>query len=265
MLEKLLIFFSFLFIYISTDKVPLSNFIIENNIINLDDKTYDDAIESFPHIFILLYSNNDKYSLQLLPEFNKAAKVFDTHDPKIVFGRYNGDHNNYFFVKYEIATMPSLVYCHNNECFMYTGKNNSPGIITWLKKKTIYPLTFLNNYDSVENFINDKENNVAVYFGDHNLNKTSSTFMNFLQIATSDHDNDYAYSNSSECLEEYSIDPDTVVLFRKNHEVKEVHLRDFTIKEITDFINHNAFPSIMKYNEDVGEIIFIKSIPNINL
>ena len=100
-------------------------------------------------------------------------------------------------------------------------------------------MTFLNNYDSVENFINDKENNVAVYFGDHNLNKTSSTFMNFLQIATSDHDNDYAYSNSSECLEEYSIDPDTVVLFRKNHEVKEVHLRDFTIKEITDFINHN--------------------------
>ena len=40
-----------------------------------------------------------------------------------------------------------------------------------------------------------------------------------------------------------------------------MHLREFTSNVLIDFITHNAYPNLLNYNEEVGEMIFTKNIP----
>ena len=242
----LLIILSLIIKIICIDKFP-----IDNETIILTDSTIEKAINQFENLIIYFYAPWCGHCKTFEPEYQKSSKILKKEN--IYLAKIDSSNNNLSAQKYKINGFPSILFFKNGIPFEFEGARSSRELIIWGRKKAGIPIQLLNTKEDIENF---KSNNdiCLIYFG--NIEEEIKKFSDVSMIIE---EYPFAIVTNISLINLYSNN-NTIVLF-KHFDEKKVELKNFNKKKIIDFIQENALPKVMLFNDRSAQYIFQKKHP----
>jgi len=120
-----------------------------------------------------------------------------------------------------------------------------------LRKRTGPASVELKTVDAVEQIIGNNEV-VPILFGDAG----TEGFTNFLSVAQGFDDLPFAHSHDEAVRQKYEAKGETLVLFKKFDEGKNVFTGPFDTQSIREFINANRFPTVLPFDQKIAQKIF---------
>jgi len=127
-----------------------------------------------------------------------------------------------------------------------------------MKKKTGPASKLLSTAEEVEEFHNASEVAVVLFSAEEALLQT------YERVARTNDDILFAHCGNAACLEKFGVQAGSVVLFKKFDEGRN-DLPQFDETSLRSFIQANASPLIMSFDEKCAQLIFGKSVPGIFL
>jgi len=234
----------------------------EDGVYVLTDSNFDDALKEFDFALIEFYAPWCGHCKKLAPEYAAAAQSLAKTNPEIKLAKVDCTVEKEVAARIGVKGYPTLRFFTkgNAQPVEYEGGRVKDEIISWLKKKTGPASVELKTVDAAEQLIGNSEV-VAVLFGDAG----TEGFTNFLSVAQSFDDLSFAHSHDETVRQKYEAKGETLVLFKKFDEGKNVHTGPFDTNSIRNFLNANRFPTILPFDQKVAQKIFGGGIDTIFL
>lgn len=140
----------------------------------LTDYTYEEALNEYPFIFILIYSEICKKCMQyIIPLFTSLYKEIEENEQElkhiVAIAKIDGSHNKNFIHKYNIIGYPTLLLLNKeNIQAELIHMKNVDDMIVFLRKYILMPIQFINNINQFKRLEknNNKESFVTYYGND---------------------------------------------------------------------------------------------------
>ena len=264
----LLIFFSLIF----------CDFPKDESVILLNDTNFQNGLETFKYILVLVSANWCSFCTEMYPEYKKAAKILEKDN--IGVAKVEGPENRKLFEKYNYSFFPLLTVFYNSNIIIPEVNN---GRLTQdfvsLMRKLVFPLSkYINDEETANNFIESNEVTV-VYFGKnssdnksnkkekktlnsnlinatYDLSNFNDKFITFLEVSYR-FNNNFVFANidKEELLKKYKAPKDSIAVFKYDKLIKI--LPEITnANDVYNFINLHGNKKFMYFNNVTAQDIF---------
>jgi protein disulfide-isomerase A1 len=234
----------------------------EEGVYVLGDSTLSQALGEFDFALVEFYAPWCGHCKKLAPEYAAAAQSLAKTNPEVKLVKVDCTVEKDTASKYAIKGFPTLKFFikGNTEPVDYEGGRTKDEIINWLRKKTGPASVELKSVDAAEQTIGNNEV-VAILFSDAG----SEAYNNFLSVAQSFDDLPFAHTHDQAVREKYDAKGDTLIIFKKFDEGKNVHTGSFSTNDIREFLNAKRFPTILPFDQKIAQRIFGGGIDSIFL
>jgi len=249
----LLCFVIALFATVNTVDIP-----DEEGVLVLTEQNFEEAIAQHDNILVEFYAPWCGHCKKLAPEYARAAQVLAKETPALYLAKIDTTIHKAIGTKFGIEGFPTLKLFTKGTPQDYNGGRTEPEIISWMKKKTGPASKLLNTVEELEAFSTSAEVAVVMFSADEGLMAT------YENVARSNDDILFAHCAVSACQEKYSVQPGTVVLFKKFDEGRN-DLTTFDEASLKAFVQANSAPLVMSFDEKCAQLIFGKSVAGLFL
>ena len=116
-----------------------SKFNEENNVLVIKDDNLEEAQKNIPYILFNFYAYWSTDATEMMPEFEKAAKILAENDPPIILVKSDGASSG-VPAKYGIYKFPTLKLIINNKTtFEYQGDYTAEEMVPWTQRMIAEP------------------------------------------------------------------------------------------------------------------------------
>ncbi|XP_067672300.1 protein disulfide-isomerase-like isoform X1 [Haliotis asinina] len=194
----------------------------------------------------------------LAPEYAKAANTLASEGSGIKLGKVDATVETDLAEKYEVRGYPTIKFMRKGKATEYAGGRTASDIVNWLKKKTGPPATPLASVDDSKTFIEASEVAVVGFFKDQESDAAKS----FLEAASGIDDIPFGITSDDAVFKDNKVDKDSIILFKKFDEGKNVFDGDFKADEIASFISGNRLPLVVEFTQESAQKIFGGEVKN---
>ena len=230
----------------------------DNSVIIVTDSNFENIISS-KDILILFYKNDDANCKQFLPTYTQASLTLRNHKPRSNFGKIECNTNYKTCEKENLERIPTIKYFKKGKSFTYFGTSDIQGILKFMWKNTLPPVSELMTLAEISDFKNTHEITV-IYFG--NDNKIINTINDH---ALDDSDIFYAKTDFLKAYEIYGVKKNTIVLFKKYGEERTEISGKLSKEGIINFIKENSVDKILEGTERTVKLIWGMQQPGLFL
>ncbi len=224
----------------------------EDGVVVLSDSNFDEALKEFEFALVEFYAPWCGHCKKLTPEYAAAAQELARTNPEIKLVKIDATIEKQLASRFEIKGFPTLkLFAKGAAPILYEGQRTKNDIVSWLKKKAGPTSVELKSVDSAEQIISNNEVAV-VYFGDAD----SEGYKNYLTTALALDDVAFAHTHDDGVRQKYEVQGETIILFKKFDEGKNVFTGPFQFQEIKDFLNANRFPVVFPFDSKNAQRIF---------
>ncbi len=220
----------------------------DNSVIVMNDNNFNKIVNSID-ILVLFYKNNTN-SKVFMPVFTQAALTFRNNKPRLNFGKIECDENPQTNSKEAITQHPTIKYYKKGKSFTYFGTSDIEGILKFMWKNTLPPISNLMTLAEISDFKNTHEITV-IYFG---------TDKNILDIinehALDDADIFYGNADFEIAYEVYGVKKNTIILYKKYGEERTELSGKLSKDGINNFITKNSVDKILEGTERTAKLIW---------
>jgi protein disulfide-isomerase A1 len=248
---------AFLIALLCVTAVFAGEYATEEGVLVLTDTTFAQAIEEYDHVLAEFYAPWCGHCKNLAPEYAKAAQQLAETNPNVKLAKIDCTVEKNLASQYDIKGFPTLKFFSKSlgpNPIPYEGGRTAPDIVNWLKKKTGPASVEVKSVEDAEVQIGNNE--VVVFF----FGPAGEAHDNYLKAAATYEDVAFVHSSDEAVLNKYEAQPNTIILFKKFDEGKNVHTGETTVEAITAFINENKDPTIFPFSQKVAQKIFGEGI-----
>jgi protein disulfide-isomerase A1 len=249
----LLCFVFALFAAVNTVDIPN-----EGGVLVLTEENFDEAIASHDNILVEFYAPWCGHCKKIAPELEKASEVLAKETPALYIAKIDTTVHKAIGTRYNIEGFPTLKLFSKGVPSEYNGGRTEPEIISWMIKKTGPASRVLSTVEEVESFQASADVAVVLFSADEGLLST------YESVARSNDDILFAHCGVSACQEKYTVQPGTVVLFKKFDDGR-VDIATFDEASLKAFVQANSSPLVMSFDEKCAQLVFGKSVSGIFL
>ena len=134
----------------------------DNSVIIMNDNNFNKIINSID-ILVLFYKKNQNSKI-FMPVFTQASLTFRNNKPKLYFGKIECDENPKTNSNEGITQHPTIKYYKKGKAYTYYGTSDIEGILKFMWKNTLPPISNLMTLAEISDFKNTHEITV-IYFG----------------------------------------------------------------------------------------------------
>jgi protein disulfide-isomerase A1 len=224
----------------------------EEDVLVLKTDDFDKALEEFPHILIEFYAPWCGHCKSLAPEYAKAAGMLKAEGSDIKLAKVDATEETTLAEKAAVRGYPTIKFYKNKKPVDYSAGRQASDIVNWLKKKTGPPAVDVTSVDDAKAMI-EKDNVVVMgFFKD----STSDLAKAFLEIAADTDEMPFGITSDDAVFQEYKMDKDGVVLFKKFDEGRNNYEGDATASALREFIAANQLPLVIEFTQESAQKIF---------
>ncbi|XP_051789363.1 protein disulfide-isomerase A2 [Erpetoichthys calabaricus] len=231
----------------------------ENGILVLDELNFDRALQENKMLLVEFYAPWCGHCQALAPEYEIAAELLKKESSDIQLAKVDVTKEKGLAAEFEIDSFPKLKFFIGGDrknFVEFTGKRKAAGIVQWLKRRSGPSATVLNNISSTQEFVDANEIAVVGFFKDIKGDETKI----FYEVAVEMVDVEFGITDCKDVFEQYAVDQDSVVLFKKFDEKRD----DFKLmtdnktdkEELMKFIKFNSLELVTEFNEQNSDKIF---------
>ena len=230
----------------------------DNTVIILEDSNFQ-KITSSIDILVLFYKNDDFNCKQFLPTYTQASITLRNHKPRLNFGKIECNTNSISCGRENLDRIPTIKYFKKGKSYIYFGTSDIEGILKFMWKNTLPPVSELMTLAEISDFKNTHEITV-IYFGNE------KNIINILNDhALDDSDIFYASTDFQRAYEIYNVKKNTIILYKKYGEERTEISGKLTTDGIINFIKKNSIDKILEGTERTVKIIWGMQQPGLFL
>jgi len=230
----------------------------EDGVLVLTKKNFDQVIADNQFVLVEFYAPWCGHCKALAPEYAKAAKALKADDSPVKLGKVDATVESDLGETYQVRGYPTLKFFVNKNPLEYSGGRQAGDIVNWLKKKTGPPAETFDDAKALKAFIEKDEVAVVGFFKDAKSDNAKA----YEQVASEIDDLPFAITSNSEVFAEYDLSEDSLILFKKFDEGKNVFDGKFEASEIKTFLSANRLPAIIEFTQESAQKIFGGEIKN---
>ena len=220
----------------------------DNSVIIMNDNNFNKIVNSID-ILVLFYKNNTN-SKVFMPVFTQAALTFRNNKPRLNFGKIECDENPQTNSKEAITQHPTIKYYKKGKSYTYFGTSDIEGILKFMWKNTLPPISNLMTLAEISDFKNTHEI-TTIYFG------TDKNILNIInEHALDDADIFYGTADFERAYEVYGVKKNTIVLYKKYGEERTELSGKLSKDGIINFITKNSVDKILEGTERTAKLIW---------
>ena len=145
-----LIIINILLISLICPVLTKDDYISENFVLKLNEDNLGFAMHEFKYLTLLFYSSTDPNCRNIIPEFEKAAKVLQKEN--FVLGKIDSDESSEIIRFFNVEAIPSIAFLHHATPQFYEGEKKVKGIVDWVFEKTKREFNEIRNEKELEEF-----------------------------------------------------------------------------------------------------------------
>jgi protein disulfide-isomerase A1 len=233
--------------------VAAEDYTLDEGVYVLGDANFNKAISEFDFALVEFYAPWCGHCKKLAPEYAIAAQKLAESNPNIKLCKVDATIEKEHAGKFGVKGFPTLKFFIKGAAapIDYEGGRTAPEIIAWLKKRTGPISVETSSVSTAEKSIADNEL-VGIFFG----SPTSDAFSTFTVVAGSNEDVVFLNTNEDSVKEHYGAQDNTLILFKKFDDGKNVFTGPWNVEAAKDFITSNKFPTIMEFDQKAAQRIF---------
>ena len=242
------LFFSFIF-----SKSPYQ---IENDVLDLNERTFSIAIREFKNLVILFYDPECPHCEKIMPEYEKAAA--DLTKENFVLSKLDSIKAKKIADRYGIEKLPTIKIVQSSEVLkMYDGNGKADDIEKWVKDTTKPEFKTIKTKDELES-LKKFHKVLLVLFG-----KSEKTMKELILAERIIDDVPFVIADSDELIQEYKQKNRTefIYIFKQFDDNKVFMKEKITSKNIIKFCHLFSQPKVIEFSKDNSNLIFIKRNP----
>jgi protein disulfide-isomerase A1 len=224
----------------------------EEGVLVLTKDNFKQALEDNPYILVEFYAPWCGHCRALAPEYAKAAQTLKEEGSTVALGKVDATVESELASEHGVRGYPTLTFFRNGKSISYTGGRQAADIVSWVTKKSGPPAKTLDSVDDAKSFIEKNDVVVVGYFKD----LESSPAKAFIEAAGSLDDYPFAITTAQSVADEHKIGEDTVTLFKKFDEGKALFEGEISAEAVTKFVQTNALPLVVEFNQDTAQKVF---------
>ncbi|KAM9290496.1 protein disulfide-isomerase-like, partial [Gastrophryne carolinensis] len=200
----------------------------------------------------------------LVPEYEKAAKILKDEGSEIRLAKVDATEESELAQKFGIRGYPTIKFFKNGDKEHpkeYSAGREAADIVNWLKKRTGPAAATLNDDAAVAALVDANEVVVVGFFKD----SEGELAQEFLKAADAVDDVPFGITSSDAAFSKYEVTKDSIVLFKKFDEGKNIFEGEAKKGEILNFIQSNQLPLVVEFTEQTAPKIFGGEIKTHNL
>ena len=232
----------------------------DNSVIIMKDNNFNKIISKLD-ILVLFYKKNETRSEFFMPTYTQASLKLSNNKPPLYFGKIECNENPIICSKEDLKQMPSIKYFKKGKSFLYYGTSDIEGILKFMWKNTLPPISDLMTLAEIADFKNTHEITV-IYFG-----KDEKIINIIKENALDDADIFYGKVDFEKAYETYGANKkkDTIILFKKYGEERTEISGKLSKEGILNFITNNSVDKILGGTERAMKLIWGAKRPGLFL
>ena len=230
----------------------------DNSVIIMNDKNFNKIISSID-ILVLFYKKDNANSKQFMPVFTQASLTLRNNKPRLNFGKIELNENPETNSKESISQIPTIKYYKKGKSYQYFGTSDIEGILKFMWKNTLPPISNLMTLAEISDFKNTHEITV-IYFGN---DKNILDIIN--EHALDDADIFYGTVDFETAYSRYNVKKGTIVLYKKYGEERTEISGKLSKDGIINFITKNSVDKILEGTERTAKLIWGQRQPGLFL
>ena len=213
-----------------------------NEILILNDSTYEKNIKDNENILILSYAPWCQYCKIFEPIYLELNKKVKEENLNYKISVIDSTENTKFSNEYDIKSYPTLVFIikNGNETFIYNSERTIESILRFMHKKVYNSFYELKTNEEIDKFYSEKK--VLLLSTYPKETKENEIFIKFSNL---NNDLEYVICNSEDCIKKYNKD----IILLKNYDEEIIKLSEI------DFLKSKEF-SINLLNNLLGSFLY---------
>ena len=228
----------------------------EDGVWVLDEANFKEALSMQTELLVEFYAPWCGHCKKLAPEYSKAAKRLKEQQPPIHIAKIDATVNTNLTEKYEIKNYPTLKYFTSSKPTDFSASKTEDGIVNWILKKTGNSLSIVSDLQTLNTKLGKSKVSVVLFT---ELNSKEHSL--FTIVSKSVDDPSFYVCNDPNAWESYKVKAPAVVVFKQFDDKRVDYQGIFSTQEIINFVEKNKKPWVVKYDENLDEVIFGKNQP----
>ena len=135
----------------------------DDSVIIINDSNFE-KITSSMNILVLFYKKDDNNCKHFMPTYTEASLTLKNYKRNMNFGKIECNINSKTCEKQNLDRIPTIKYFKKGKSFLYFGTSDIQGILKFMWKNTLPPVSELMTLAEISDFKNTHEITV-IYFG----------------------------------------------------------------------------------------------------
>ncbi|XP_068119309.1 protein disulfide-isomerase [Hyperolius riggenbachi] len=228
----------------------------DNGVLVLTKANFAEALETYEYLLVEFYAPWCGHCKALAPEYEKAAKMLKDEDlKKIRLAKVDATEESELAQDFGVRGYPTIKFFKGGDKSSpkeYSAGREAIDIVNWLKKRTGPAATTLADLAAVSALVDASEVVVIGFFKD----PESALTKVFLQAAEAVDDLQFGITSDDAAFSKYEVTKDSIVLFKKFDEGKNVFDGDVSKEEVLNFVKSNQLPLVVEFTEQTAPKIF---------
>ncbi|KAI9201548.1 hypothetical protein LWI28_025185 [Acer negundo] len=228
-------------------------------VLTLDHSNFTDVVSKNNFVVVEFYAPWCGHCKKLAPEYEKAASILSSHDPKIVLAKVdaNEEVNKALATEHEIKGFPTLkIFRDGGKAVQeYKGPREADGIVAYLKKQSGPASAEINSVEDAASFIDEKKVVVVGVFPKF----SGEEFENYTILAEKlRSEYEFGHTLDAKLLPrgEQSVSGPIVRLFKPFDELF-IDFKDFHVDALEKFVEDSSIPVVTLFNNDPSNHPFV--------
>lgn len=221
-------------------------------VLTLDHSNFADTIAKHDFVLVEFYAPWCGHCKKLEPEYEKAASILSSHEPRIVLAKVdaNEEANKGLASEYDVKGFPTLKILRNGGKSVqeYKGPRDAEGIVEHLKKLTGPASVEIKSEEDATNLVGQQKVVIVGIFPEF----SGEEYANFTALADKlRSDYDFAHTSNAKHLPkgDTSVTKPTVRLFKPFDELF-VDFQDFHVEALEKFVEESSIPTVTVFSKD---------------
>ncbi|KAI3723522.1 hypothetical protein L2E82_35155 [Cichorium intybus] len=228
-------------------------------VLTLDHSNFSEIVSKHDFIVVEFYAPWCGHCQHLAPEYEKAASVLSSHDPKIILAKVDADaeKNKELAEKFELQGFPTIKILRKGgeNIQEYKGPREADGIITYLKKQVGPASIEIKTSQHAESLVDDKKISIIGIFPKF----SGEEFDNFMVLAEKlRSDYDFGHTTNAELIPrgESSVTKPTLRLLKPFDELF-LDFTEFKVDAMENFIEESSTPLVTLFDQSPEYSVFL--------